>query len=217
MHPRVAELLQRPQWVQRTPEWYARRQDLLTASDAASALDIPPYKSFKGSSRQELLTKKLDNTPLKSLFLAHGVRYEPEACAKIAEALGEPILEFGLLVHPDLPWLGASPDGVTHSGKMIEIKCPLKRTIDPGHVPHHYYPQVQIQLEVCDLDIALFCQYKPDEMLDITVVERDRAWFQKHKDALYDFWEEFMQKRKTHVPSVPDPEPLCLVDPYLYD
>lgn len=39
------------------------------------------------------------------------------------QALGEVAWEVGLVVHPDLPWLGASPDGVTNTGRLIEIKC----------------------------------------------------------------------------------------------
>ena len=32
----------------------------------------------------------------------------------------------GLVVHPDHPWLGASPDGILDATKLIEIKCPFK-------------------------------------------------------------------------------------------
>ena len=38
------------------------------------------------------------------------------------QAIGEVAWEVGLVVHPDLPWLGASPDGVTNTGRLIEIK-----------------------------------------------------------------------------------------------
>ena len=71
LHPRTVALLSREQYVQRTPEWYAIRRELLTASDAASALDIKPYPSYRGSSRMELMRKKLDNAPIDNMFVAN--------------------------------------------------------------------------------------------------------------------------------------------------
>lgn len=224
MHPRVAELLTRKQWTQRTPAWYAIRQELLTASDVAAVLDIKPFKSFAGSPREELLKKKLENRPFGNMFVAHGVKYEPEACDMLASALGEEILEFGLLVHPEYPWLAASPDGVTTRGQCIEIKCPLRRAIEPGHCPHHYIPQVQIQMQVCNLSSCVFAQFKPAALtadkkpfLDIMVVERDDAWFADVLPKLKAFYDEYMAARKTYVPEPPPPLEECTVVDDLYD
>lgn len=213
-HPKVAELQLRQQWVQRTPEWYAKRRELLTASDVAAALDIPPYASYRGSSRADLLKKKIANKPLLyNTAIMHGVKHEDDARRLVEEAIGESIQEYGLLVHPQYPWLGASPDGVSSLGKMVEIKCPMRRHVVPGEVPHHYYPQVQVQLEVCDLDTALFVQYKPGEILDIAVVERDRAWFADNVDKLYSFFLEYQAGKDRYVPEEP---PVCLIDPGMY-
>lgn len=148
MHPRAVALLEREQFVQRSPEWFAVRRELLTASDAASALDMKPFPSYRGSPRAELLLKKVTNAPLNNMFVVHGQRYEDEARDWIADALGETIVEVGLVRHLSLPWLAASPDGVTASGKLVEIKCPLKREIRPGHVPEHYYVQMQVGFSV---------------------------------------------------------------------
>lgn len=148
MHPAVQRLLERPQIEQRTPAWYEARRTLLTASDAAAILGVKPFASYKGNPRDECMTKKLENKPFSNVFVRHGQKHEEEACTWMAEALGETVLEFGLLRHPTLKWLGASPDGVTLSGRAVEIKCPLRRKIVPGSVPHHYYPQLQIQMEV---------------------------------------------------------------------
>lgn len=142
IHPAAAAVLAREQWKQRTPEWYAVRRELITASDAASAISIPPYASYKGDIRADTLIKKLDNLPFNNKFCAHGVKFEDEALSLAMSALGDVGYEVGLLRHPELPWLAASPDGITHSGKCIEIKCPLMRKIIPGVIPHHYYPQV---------------------------------------------------------------------------
>ena len=137
--------------------------------------------------------------------------------------LGKKNLEFGLLVHSDFPWLAASPDGITTDGMCVEIKCPLRRKIVPGEVPHHYFPQIQIQMEVCNIDTTLFIQYKPchmtdgDPYIDIALIQRDREWFARHKPILQQFWEEMEERRKTHVPleGMPD-ENVIEIDDNLY-
>lgn len=224
MHPRVTELLGRKQWAQRTPEWYEIRKTLLTASDVASALDVKPFASYSGSPRRDLLAKKLENRPFGNIFTAHGQKYEDEACDLMASCLGEKVLPFGLLVHPEHPWLAASPDGITHTGKCVEIKCPLRRTIVPGKIPSHYFPQVQVQMQVCGLDATLFVQYKPGALmpdgkpfLDVTVVERDDAWFRDALPKLKAFHDEFMAARETYVPAPLPPLERCTVVDDLYN
>lgn len=224
MHPRVTELLTRRQWAQRTPEWYEIRRSLLTASDVAGALDIKPYASYKGSPRADLLIKKLENRPFGNMFTAHGQKYEDEARDMMASVLGETVIDFGLLVHPVHTWLAASPDGVTHSGKCVEIKCPLRRAIVPGTIPHHYFPQVQCQMQVCGLDTTLFVQYKPAHMmpdkkpfLDIAIVERDDKWFEDNLPQLRSFYDAYMLARETHVPAPLPPLEKCTIVDDMYD
>lgn len=223
-HPKTAALLAREQFVQRTPEWLAARRDLLTASDAASALDIKPYASYRGSSRNELLRKKCSDAPLNNMFVAHGQRYEDEARDLAMAVLGGRVYDVGLVRHATLPWLGASPDGVTDGGRLIEIKCPLKRTIEPGVVPHHYWPQIQVQMECCDVDSTVFVQYKPAglqadgrHVLDLVVVDRDRRWFEDNAPALHACWREFMRlRREGVVAEAPAPPPTCAIRPDMY-
>lgn len=195
----VQRLLNTKTYPQRTPEWYAIRNTLITASDAAAALDIRPYEGFRGSPRADLLKKKSNPqaVPYTSSIVMHGVQYEDEARQVYCERTGEEVFELGLCVHPELPWIGASPDGVTTTGKLVEIKCPVTREVVPGHVPEHYMPQLQVCMEVLDLDEAVFIQYKPESLTwpkpmvyDVTLVPRDREWFARHRDALHQFWKD---------------------------
>lgn len=223
LHPAVRTLFGRTQWQQRTPEWYEVRRGLMTASDAAAALGIPPFKSYRGDPRKELLKKKLDNAPLQGMFLVHGVKYEDEARDAAMEALGETCFDFGLLVHPEHTWLAASPDGITARGACVEIKCPMKRKIVVGEIPHHYYPQVQCQMEVCNMDLTYFIEYLPAHMtedrtpfVDIKVIPRDRRWFADNVAMLKSFWTEFQEAQKTHVPSPAPKGIVCEIDDGLY-
>ena len=69
------------------------------------------------------------------------------------------VIEFGCLRHPTHEFLGASPDGITEDGIMLEIKCPISRIIT-GIPPDNYWIQVQGQLEVCDLEECDFLECK---------------------------------------------------------
>ena len=55
--------------------------------------------------------------------IKHGNRYEPEAVACYEEIEGEVCVPFGLKLHDDIPWLGASPDGITASGVVLVRRC----------------------------------------------------------------------------------------------
>lgn len=220
-HPRVAELMSVPQYAQRTPEWYEVRKSLMTASNAAAALRIKPYESFRGDPREECIKQIVSGSFKGNAATRWGTEHEDMVRDRYCDITGEKALDFGLIVHPTEPWLAASPDGITLSGRMIEIKCPMYRDITPGHVPHHYYPQIQTQMEVCQLDSCAFVQWKPahftkdnKEIFDIVIVERDKAWFEKNKCHLYSFWEDLMKAREAYVPP---PKPKCMILDDLYD
>ena len=224
VHPKVIDLLAREQFEQRTPAWYARRKTLMTASDAAAALGVKPFKTYSGDVRADCLKKKVTGAFRGNMFTAHGVRLEDTARDMAAELMGDTIFDVGLIVHPDYPWLGASPDGVTASGRCVEIKCPMKREIVPGRVPSHYIPQIQLQMEVCNLDATLWIEFLPPELaadgkpfISMHVVERDREWFSENKDKLHSFFLEYQAMRETAGPPAALPDVPCMIVGDLYD
>ena len=128
------------------------RQDLVTASDFAQALGEGKFGSVK-----QFLQKKCE--PLNDAdqqaskvnpFFRWGNMFESVAIAIYSHLNSVKIHEFGLIKHPKNDFFGASPDGISELGIMVEIKCPRKRKID-GKVPTQYYYQIQGQLDVCDL------------------------------------------------------------------
>jgi putative phage-type endonuclease len=139
-----------PQIEQRTAEWYAMRKTLITASDFAQALGDAKF----GTQRQLYIKKsgyEEDKFNGNSPPLKWGVMFEPVACDIYSSRYNVIVHEFGLLQHPTLDFFGASPDGITDQGVMLEIKCSFKRKIT-GEIPLQYYYQIQGQLEVCGLD-----------------------------------------------------------------
>lgn len=216
------------QYEQRTPAWYEVRRGLMTASNAAAALGIKPFDSFTGDPREDAIQNIVYRKFKGNVATRHGTKYEDYVRERFDEVMGTTTKEYGLIVHADIhgpergySWLAASPDGMTECGSLVEIKCPFKRQIKPGHVPHHYYPQIQCQLFVCDLDLCYFVEWQPahlsetgQEVFSITPVQRDPDWLDTHHDALKSFYDDLMIERANYVPP---PPPTCLVRDDLYE
>lgn len=145
---------------QRTPAWYAFRENLLTASSWGNIL------GYIGSPREVLLQKLgHEGSQFKgNEFTRWGTKYEPVATSIYEKRTGKNVTDFGCMRHPDENnfFIGASPDGISNDGVMLEIKCPPKRVI--GNIPTNYYwAQMQGQLEVCDLEQCDFLECKLEE------------------------------------------------------
>lgn len=183
---------------QRTEEWYTIRENLLTASDVASAIDLNPYKSKK-----QLLLSKVKPQPkgnnAQSEATLHGNYYEDIAIQKFSEKTGHKVHDVGLFIHPVHTWLGGSPDGLTETCELIEVKCPLTREIK-HEIPEYYYPQVQVCMEILDIDTCYFIQFKPEsdnqkEILDILQIDRSKEWFEKMLPKMKKFWDSVLYYR----------------------
>lgn len=166
------KLVSMPQPAQRTEEWYSMRNGVITASSAAQAMGESKYDK-----PDKLILEKIGEGEgfKENKFVHHGKKYEKIATMIYENMMDVKIGEFGLILHPTIDFLGASPDGIALNctldgkfsplvGRMLEIKCPLSREIqkegkEDGEIcPHYYWVQVQQQLECCDLEECDFWQ-----------------------------------------------------------
>lgn len=147
---RLNHLLNIPKIEQRSDEWYATRKELITASDFALALG-----KGKFGTRSQFYKNKCgyENTSMDTSIPAiqWGIKYEDVAANFYKIRMNVELYEFGILKHPSIDYIGASPDGISDMGIMLEIKCPWKRK-KTETIPEQYYYQIQGQLEVCDLE-----------------------------------------------------------------
>ena len=112
------------------------------------------------SNSNQLLLECGKNVPFPSnAAIDWGVKYEEVAVQIYEYRNSVNVVEYGCIKHPNYDWLGASPDGITDDGVMLEIKCPSSRAIT-GVIPSYYWCQVQGQLEVCELDRCDFLECK---------------------------------------------------------
>lgn len=176
---------------QRSPEWFRARNTRITASEIASCLyksrsaceayvkefnlqnfkykDTEPLNHYE--TREDYIIKKCsafygENVFKDTIYTLWGKKYEEVANRLYCQLNNTTVIEFGLMPHPRLKWLGASPDGITPDGIMLEIKCPKSRKIDETCVPLHYWTQTQLQMETCNLDLCDFFECEIEELED---------------------------------------------------
>lgn len=170
---------------QRTKEWYEYRANIVTASPAAAYLLVTDYEyqlskkgiiclnttgrklketdigvrrcNCYGNWKEQIQRKCLEKSWRSNKYMRHGVKYEDVICDIYENNTGSKVLEFGVMPHPTLKWLGASPDGITTTGKMVEIKAPTRKTLTE-EIILQYWMQMQLQMEVCDLDECDFVE-----------------------------------------------------------
>lgn len=178
-----------PQPVQRTPEWYQFRSNLITASNA--------WKAFESQAaiNQLIYEKcqpikvidpdvKIINNVNTNTAMHHGQKYEPLSVMFYESKYNTKVEDFGCIQHPSYSFLGASPDGINvdpcseRYGRMLEIKNPVSRDIT-GIPKKEYWVQMQLQMEVCDLDECDFLETK-------FVEYPDRISYEADKDSNYD-------------------------------
>lgn len=204
VNPRVVEVLKNtPKTEQRSKEWFEARRSCVTASDIAAVVGENPYKS-----RAELLKEKVGMVqPFKGNFATYrGTELEAEALDRYVEATGKTVFLIGLRRHPVHKYIAGSPDGITSDGILLEIKCPLRRRINPNNlpvapIPGYYVPQVQLNASICRCKHIDFVQYRPaengDDMeFEITSKDADEEWVETHLDDIESFWKDVLFYRQ---------------------
>ena len=193
---RALELIAQEYAEQRSQEWLDLRENMITASDAASAIGESRYESEDAFVKKKVLRTKWAG----NAATAHGTLLEPLVRDLYDQKFNRKSHENGLVQHAKYPWLGASPDGVTEDGILVEIKCPMSRKIE-SKVPKHYWPQVQLQLEITDLEECDFVQYRPaknessEAEFVVVRVHRDREWFANALPVLERVWQRVLKGR----------------------
>lgn len=184
---------------QRTPEWYAFRHNLITASNIWKAIGseanrnslicekCKPLSSATSSAsastggsvgEPEIPTSVNTSSPLH-----WGVKYEPLTVMLYEKRNKVKVGEFGCIQHPKYSFIGASPDGIVVSeesnsfGRMLEIKNVVSREIT-GVPKMDYWVQMQIQMEVCDLDE---CDFLETQFKEYDETEDDLFFKNKHQ------------------------------------
>ena len=221
VHPKIEKLLKLPQHEQRSPEWFAQRYTKLTSSDAATVLGIGPY-----GKPHELLFKKCGYDPkpfVSNVATLHGQKWEDTAIELYCRITGKVNYNFGCICYTDVhkefedynteyDFIAGSPDGIAESLSdpteepiLLEVKCPYRRPIKDGYIPDYYYPQVQLNLFICDLSIADFIEFCPKtNKLNIVRIAKDMNWIRNVAPTLVNFWKDVVKYREIGLDTHPE-------------
>lgn len=154
---------------QRTSEWYEFRHNLLSASSLGKIFGSEASRNRLIYEKCQPMEQSKPYGPVSVTSPLHwGQKYEPLSTMLYEQMFSTKVGEFGCIQHKEIPFIGASPDGiVTKSdcprfGRMLEIKNIVNREIN-GNPLKDYWIQMQMQMECCDLDECDFLETKFQE------------------------------------------------------
>lgn len=164
-------------YTQGSPEWLQSRVGRITASNFGAAMGVNMYMSPRGLLKQLLWGGFVGNVATRwgsdheeTARLQYVENMNSEIAAQCSTLDDDETLvsieveETGLIINPERPWMGNSPDGIItltyKSGRcekgLLEIKCPFKKQFYlPNPVPTYYNAQIQgtmgnLNLNWCD-------------------------------------------------------------------
>lgn len=194
---------------QRTEEWYKARLGKLTASRCGDALATTKTgeSAYRKNLRLQLLAERLTGVPTvipETPAMRWGTEQEPVAKIAFSEFTGLSVEDVGFIEHPLIKGLGASPDGFTSDGGLVEIKCPQ----GPKHienflserVPSDYRPQLLCQIACTGREFVHWVSFHPmfPKASQIRVIrfEPSQDEIREFEEKVYTFLEELNEWEK---------------------
>ena len=186
---------------QRTPEWFAARRGRVIGSVAGAILGVNLH-----TSREDVLRRLVRDWHgaepefTGNIATRHGTAHEDGAIVDFMMETGIGVKPVGFLPYED--WLGASPDGLTDDGGVLEVKVPfsLRKSEAPNFKTlaeqPHYYAQVQIEILCANASHGWFWQWSAHGF-DLERVEIDQAWRDENLPRLKQFHAELMDAIRT--------------------
>lgn len=189
--------------IQGSPEWFAQRCGLVTASKVADlvAKTKNGYAASRANYMAQLVAERLTGTVAESFSNAAmqwGTDIEPEARRNYEFFTNSTVDEASFVAHPSIAETGASPDGYVGADGLLEIKCPNTsthiETLLGGSVPGKYITQIQWQLACTGRQWCDFVSFDPrmPETMNIFIkrVPRDDAAIKSLEFEVTDFLNE---------------------------
>jgi putative phage-type endonuclease len=216
----IIQLEQTPQPVQRTPEWYEFRYNLITASNLNKVFGT-------NAAINSLICEKCKPLSYTSIFsnvntsssLHWGVKYEPVTVMVYEHKYNTHISEFGCIQHPRYSFIGASPDGINTDkssnryGRMLEIKNIVNRDIT-GIPKDEYWVQTQVQMETCNLNECDFVETRFKEYENKQSYNADIS--REYKGIMLQFYEKMNMNNTQSLSPVYKYMPLFIPDIYTW-
>lgn len=187
---------------QRTPEWQEQRKLRITGSRLGAVLGLSPWQKPKDVLREMVRQYHgAESEFVGGPHIDHGVTHERQASLCFMRKSGLNVEECGFFTYGD--FMGASPDGLTSDGGILELKVPyslrkggeFKSLADQPQ----YAAQVQMEMIATGRKHGYFAQYiapygdplAPDyvpEQMKIEHVELDPLFLDNNLEKINDFY-----------------------------
>lgn len=188
---------------QRTQEWHDQRKLRITGSRVGAILSLSPWQTRDDVLRAMVREYHGAESEFKgNPATDHGNANEQRAVLAFMRETGLNVEKCGFFSYGDR--MGASPDGLTDDGGVLEIKVPFGLRNGGEFKPlanqPHYAAQVQMEMLSAGRKHAYFAQYiapkgdplSPDyvrEQINVERVELDETWLDRNLDAISHFYD----------------------------
>lgn len=188
---------------QGTLEWKMARLGYISASNIDAVM--AKVKTGEAGSRKDykirIVTERLTNQIQDSFsnsYMEWGIEQEPFARMAYEAHAGVFVEKTGFWKHPEIPYVGCSPDGLVGDDGLIEIKCPKSTThieyLLNKKLPKTYFWQVHGQLWVMNRQWVDFVSFDPrmpeNKRLFVFRVNRDEEVINEMKEGVIAFNKE---------------------------
>ncbi len=168
---------------QRSPEWYAARLGIPTASKFSEIISPggKPSKSAEGYAYELAADRRLGyaEETYVSYDMQRGIDLEPEARFVYGGRVGVAVQEVALVYKNEQKNISCSPDGLI-PGRGLEIQCPKRRhharRMIKRDVPYEKIVQIQGSMWCCGFSEWDFMSYYPGLPSVILTVKRDNEF-----------------------------------------
>ena len=173
---------------QRTDAWAEARLGRITASkiyDVISKTAKGCYTSKRDDYAYQLAAERMTGLATRVFVneaMQWGTAVEPEALEFYAEYYGYEVKQASFIIHRDMAFAGASPDGIVNDEFLVEIKCLQTNTFlrvrMDGVPPPQYVAQCMMQMAVTQaprVDLFVYDPriIDPTKQFQLFVIERD--------------------------------------------
>lgn len=176
--------------VQGSQEWLEFRRMGIGASDAPCIMGVgfqTPYQLYKN----KIQGKEI---PVNE-YMQRGKENEAKALGTFSSMTGLKMVP-KVVISSQYEWQYASLDGISHDHQaIVEIKCPGMKDHSSalnGRVPEKYYPQLQHQLCVTNLQKAFYFSFDGKDGV-IVEIERDDDYIEKMLKKELEFYEAMLR------------------------
>jgi putative phage-type endonuclease len=193
---------------QGSPEWLLERSGHCSASrfhDVIAKIKSGAPAAGRKNYRALIVVERLTGQPVPTYHNAAmqwGNDVEPEARRWVEAESGMLVEKVGFVKHPDIEWVGASPDGLLGDDGGVEIKCPYESS---NHIAllrwgmqDEHRAQVQGNMWVTGRKwwyLASFDPRMPDHLkLYITKIKRDDEYIAKLELEVRSFLKEVAEE-----------------------